>query len=523
MKLIDAKDAAEMFHAGGEIAFLDVREAGQFGEAHPLFAIPLPYSVLETRVCSLVPRRGVRVLLLDAGDGIAARAAERLALLGYDNLHVISGGMPAWEAAGLGVYKGVNVPSKTLGELAETVWHPAMITAPELAAWAEEGRSFHFFDARPPAEFAKMRVPGSECLPNGELAHRVATYDGIEQAPLVITCAGRTRGIVGSIGMRIAGYSGEVLALENGTQGWALAGQDLDRGASALPFPAVGEAAFKASTEAAERIMSRFGLPEIGMADAAAMLRDTGRTTYLFDTRSAVEAAEDPVPGAVHGPCGQITQATDQWIATFRSRVILCCDSGLRSALAAFWLAQLGYEVHVLRLTGDRNLLPPSDPEPVPEIKSIDAAEAMAALASGADMIDLRPSMTYRRAHVAGARWACRPNLAAAASQTAAHGPVLLVADQPAQAAWAAQDLKEAGRDEVALVAGGHDALAQAGAEVIATPDEPADADCIDHLFFVHDRHDGNLESSRRYLEWETGLIAQLNEAERAEFHLFRP
>jgi hypothetical protein len=39
-------------------------------------------------------------------------------------------------------------------------------------------------------------------------------------------------------------------------------------------------------------------------------------------------------------------------------------------------------------------------------------------------------------------------------------------------------------------------------------------------LFFVHDRHDGNLESARRYLEWETGLIAQLDEQEHASFRL---
>ena len=59
-------------------------------------------------------------------------------------------------------------------------------------------------------------------------------------------------------------------------------------------------------------------------------------------------------------------------------------------------------------------------------------------------------------------------------------------------------------------------ALADAGYEVVATPDTPADEDCIDYLFFVHDRHDGNMDAARRYLEWETGLIAQLDEQERS-------
>jgi hypothetical protein len=39
-------------------------------------------------------------------------------------------------------------------------------------------------------------------------------------------------------------------------------------------------------------------------------------------------------------------------------------------------------------------------------------------------------------------------------------------------------------------------------------------------LFFVHDRHDGNLDSARRYLEWETGLIAQLDPEEQQSFRL---
>jgi len=520
--MISPKDAASLFHAGGEIAFIDVREAGQFGEAHPLFAIPLPFSVLESRVERLIPKRDVPVLLLDAGDGIAERAAVRLAALGYTDLRAIEGGMPAWEAAGLGVYKGVNVPSKTLGELAEMVWHPRMITATELAEWRRSQRDFRFFDARPPAEYGKMRVPGSVCLPNGELAHRVTTFDNAEEAPVVITCAGRTRGIVGAIGLQISGYGGEVLALENGTQGWALAGETLERGATSAPFPKVEDGALAASSDAADRIVARFGLSEVTMQQAATMLRDAGRTTYLFDTRSAVEAAEDPVPGAVHGPCGQITQATDQWIATLRSRVILCCDSGLRSAIAAFWLVQLGYDAHVLRLASGRDQLPTRTPTTAPEVRSLGAAEALKAVAAGATLLDLRPSMTFRTGHVAGARWINRTGLADTAAELAA-APVLLVSDDAAQAAWSAQDLLQAGAMDVALVAGGHSALEKAGAQVIATPDQPSDAECIDHLFFVHDRHDGNLEASRRYLEWETGLIAQLSEAERAEFQLLHP
>ena len=48
-------------------------------------------------------------------------------------------------------------------------------------------------------------------------------------------------------------------------------------------------------------------------------------------------------------------------------------------------------------------------------------------------------------------------------------------------------------------------------------------AEAIDFLFFVHDRHDGNLDAARTYIAWETGLVAQLDAAERDEFRVPGP
>src|SRR3546814_4081737 len=67
-RAISAAQAKALVHDGAEIAFFDVREAGEFGEGHPLFAIPCPYSTLEARIGALVPRRHVRVLLIDRSE-----------------------------------------------------------------------------------------------------------------------------------------------------------------------------------------------------------------------------------------------------------------------------------------------------------------------------------------------------------------------------------------------------------------------------------------------------------------------
>src|SRR5690349_23618721 len=93
--LIPATTVREWLNDKQELALFDVREAGEFGEGHPFFAIPLPYSRLELDVGRLAPRRSVRVVLIDDGadnDAIARRAATRLHALGYNRVSILQGG-----------------------------------------------------------------------------------------------------------------------------------------------------------------------------------------------------------------------------------------------------------------------------------------------------------------------------------------------------------------------------------------------------------------------------------------------
>src|SRR5688572_7686657 len=96
-KLVSASALKAMLHDGAELALLDVREAGQFGESHLLFATPLPYSRLELDIGTLVPRKTARIVLCDDGKlGIAERAAERLQSIGYSDVALLEGGTRGW-------------------------------------------------------------------------------------------------------------------------------------------------------------------------------------------------------------------------------------------------------------------------------------------------------------------------------------------------------------------------------------------------------------------------------------------
>ena len=80
---VDAQTLKSWLSDGGEIALLDVREAGEFGEGHLFYAVPAPFSRFEPMLERLVPVRAARLVLCDDGSsGVAARAATAAEGLG---------------------------------------------------------------------------------------------------------------------------------------------------------------------------------------------------------------------------------------------------------------------------------------------------------------------------------------------------------------------------------------------------------------------------------------------------------
>ncbi|MDR0227338.1 MAG: sulfurtransferase [Burkholderiaceae bacterium] len=515
---ISASTLKSWLHDGQEIALLDVREHGQYGESHLFYATPLPYSRLELDVGRLVPRRQVRVVVYDGGepgqDGVAQRAARCLQALGYAAVSVLEGGTRAWKAAGHALFAGVNLPSKTFGELAEHAYATPRITAQQLAARQAAGLPLVVLDGRPVAEFHKMNIPGAICCPNGELAYRVASLVPDAATPIVVNCAGRTRSIIGAQTLINLGLPNPVYALENGTQGWYLVDLPLEHGGTRRYGDGSGSAALQ---EGARQLARRFDVPEVDAATVQAWSRDAARSLFLCDVRTPEEFKAGSLPGAQHTPGGQLMQAGDQYVGVRGARLVLFDSDGVRAPVVASWLRQMGHDASVLQAGLHSGLALESAQAPqAPALERICASDLLQRLRQGTvAVVDLRAGMAYRAGHIAGARWSIRPRLAQdLAGETR---PVVLVADTPAMAGWAALELQGAAP---LVLDGGMAAWQQAGLAVEATPDSPTDAECIDYLFFVHDRHDGNKEAARRYLEWETGLVPQLDEQELAGFRL---
>lgn len=523
---IDAATLKGWLHDADEIALFDVREHGQYGEGHPFYAVPLPYSRLELDVGRLAPRTGARIVLADDGDGVAQAAAAALASLGYTSLFVLDGGMPAWRAAGYTLFAGVNVPSKTFGELAEHHYHTPRVTAQQLAAMQAGPQAPVVLDGRPVSEFRKMNIPGAICCPNGELAYRLRDLVPDSTTPIVINCAGRTRSIIGAQSLINFGVPNPVYALENGTQGWYLNDFTLEHGGTAR-YPDNGlPLGIDAARSAAQALTRRFDVPHIDATQAAAWLADTTRTTFLCDVRTAEEFAARTLPGAQHTPGGQLMQATDQYVGIRRARLVLFDAEGVRAPVVASWLRQMGHDAVVLDGGLQAGLAAGvrAPQGPTHEVTALPAASPAQLLAGLADQsmlaLDLRGSMAYRAGHVAGARWSTRARLAQDLRGVPHDTTLVLIGDADGDdaAELAVADLRALGFSDLRRLQGGFTAWRDAGHAVRQGADTLPDARCIDYLFFVHDRHDGNKAAARQYLAWETGLIAQLDAQELATF-----
>jgi 3-mercaptopyruvate sulfurtransferase SseA len=192
----------------------------------------------------------------------------------------------------------------------------------------------------------------------------------------------------------------------------------------------------------------------------------------------------------------------------------------------ASWLRQMGHDAVVLEggLQAGLSAGVMAAPGPQAEVTApvtVTAAQLAAGLRDQSMLaLDLRGSMAFRAGHIAGSRWSVRPRLAQDLAGVPHDTTLVLVSDSDANdpAGLALGDLHALGFGDVRRLHGGLAAWQAEGGVMAEGAHALPDARCIDFLFFVHDRHDGNKAAARQYLAWETGLVAQLDAQELATF-----
>ena len=494
-----------------EIAILDLRGEDPYAKAHPLFAVSLPLGRLELEALDRIPRRDVTVVLYDDGEGLVTLAAARLAAMGYSNVRALEGGLAGWRDAGLELFQDVNSASKAFGELVESRRHTPSIAAPDAQALIASEPNLVVLDARRFDEYRTMSIPRGMSVPGAELVLRAGEIAPDPSTTIVVNCAGRTRSIIGAQSLINAGVPNPVMALRNGAIGWSLAGQTLDH-AKTDRFPEPSPERADEARKRARAVSYRAGVKRLTPDQLAELAKETERTLYRFDVRTPEEYAAGHIPGFRSAPGGQLVQETDHNAAVRGARIVLADDRGVRADMSASWLAQMGWEVYVLdggfdaplETGGPRPALPA-----IPAHQTIAAADLKAALDSGeAIVVDLAASNSFARGHIPGAWFAARERLGEAVAALPQAGLLVLTSADSNAAAFAAQDLSALTDTPVHVLQGGTAAWTAAG---LPLETGARAATTVDDVYRrPYEGSDHPVAAMQAYLDWEYGLVAQL-------------
>ncbi|KAH7153646.1 Rhodanese-like domain-containing protein [Dactylonectria macrodidyma] len=522
-KTITAHELRRHWASRHEIALLDVREEGPYAEAHPFFALTVPVSEVEHMLPALVPRLSAPIVVYDDGQGYTTRAVARILAMGYRDISILEGGLSGYALVGE-VFRDVNVPSKAFGELVEAICHTPSLPAREIKHILENDEDVVVLDARRYEEYHTMSIPCGQSCPGGELLYRVFKAAPDPSTTVVVNCAGRTRSIVGTQSLVNAGIGNRVVALENGTIGWTLAGFDLEKGKVERVGPPSSEAVQKARQHA-KTWARHVGVPIIDGNQLERFAASAeARTLYLLDVRDPREYAEGHPDGFISAPGGQLVQATDEWVGVRGARIVLYDTGGVRALITASWLLQLGWDVHVLQ----ENVSPPDDlpraDQPTWRVPSsgaiaVDDLERLI----DATIVDLARSPVYRKGHVPGAWFASGPELARDLKLVPGSGPIVLTSPDGIVAAMNLDHAREAvasSSREVLYLTGG--TVAWKAADRPLETEQRWLSEPIDVYKRPYEGTKNTEKDMQAYIDWEHGLVAQVANDGIACFHVVR-
>ena len=497
-----------------EIAFLDVREEDPHAQEHPLFAANLPLSRIEIDAFSKLPRKDIPIVTLDDGEGYAQLAAERLIALGYRDVSLFAGGVASWKAAGGEVFKDVNVPSKSFGEFVESKRHTPSLSAQEVKKMLDAKEDIVVVDVRRFDEYHTMSIPTGISVPGAELVLRVPELAPNPKTKIIVNCAGRTRSIIGTQSLINAGIPNEVNALRNGTIGWTLAGQELDKG-QMRRFTEVSEGTANTAADRARAVADRAGVKRASLADVENWKAQKDRTTYFFDTRTPEEYEEGHLPGFRSVPGGQLVQETEMVAPIRGARIVLADPSGVRANMPASWLAQMAWDVYVLDDLQKENLTESGAwraPLPtLPHVNTVDIKTVSTWLKTDSNTIaiDLSTHANYVKGHIPGSWYVLRSQLTDALKNIPQVDSYVLTSTPSELAIFAAAEFEALSKAKVYVLEGGTKAWLDAGLESEKGPSHLA-SPALDRYKRPYEGTSVDTKAMQAYLDWEFGLVEQL-------------
>ncbi|MGE0679302.1 MAG: rhodanese-like domain-containing protein [Candidatus Binatia bacterium] len=503
--MISAQALKTLMESDALYAVLDVRDWGEFTLGQIPETLSLPRGHLEKYIAVLVPKKDSHVILYcDAGQR-SARAAATLESLGYTNASVLDGGLRSWKAAGYETIHGWSLRGKEYGERLQVEEDIPELTAEELHTRLAQGEKLYILDTRTEPEFLNSHLPGAYSTPGGQLPVTVTDIVRERSIPIVTTCAGRTRSLLGAHLLRRMGFP-QVYALKGGTGAWRIAGYggELQSGPG-VPVPPISAVGQAACAQFAERVTTEDSIPFMSPRELKTR-QEQGELCYLLDVRQLDEYRVGHVPGARFCPGTQAALLVECFVGVKNAAIVTTCDSRARGILAAALFKDMGYP-HVFVLDGGTTAwtangfaLETGDPHevdygqpgwlarlllglpagvesqalPVPGLAearaqtnfiALGALQARLATGERCALLDLRSAGDFATAHIPGARWLSRGKLDLEVEQEAPdkNAEVVLYCRKGAESTLSMPMLKALGYHSVSVREGGFEAWKGAG------------------------------------------------------------
>ncbi|MEL7566534.1 MAG: rhodanese-like domain-containing protein [Dehalobacterium sp.] len=512
---ICSKELQTLMQSSELYALIDVRERTEYNRGQILGATNVPRRELELRMPRLVPLLSTRIVLYDDDGKRAYLALNTLKKNGYTYVQVLKGGLNAWKEAGCKLVEGVNVPSKTFGEVIASRHNINELTPNELKNSLDSGEELIVVEVRPPEEVEHSgSIPGAINIQGVQLP-LVINDLAAKGKKIVVTCAGRTRGIIAALTSYMMDI--EVFDLRNGTQGWVLGGFDLQEDIPQGPKPS------SKSKQQAEQFVTRLMETHnfsLVLAEKLETLKQEKPYFYLFDVRTKEEYASGHVPGSISLPGGQAIQCADDFIAIRNSTIVFICDDMIRSVITAYWFMQMGYKnVHVLSgginawlesslelESGEGNVLPMGFEEAWNKVQKIDTFTLNRQIQDNSKiyLIYVDDSHKFKDGHIKGSIWLLRSFLEQRIESIVSKKdmPIVLTCSDGINSILAASTLMDLGYEDIQVLNGGIKAWQSAGfalesgySGIIDDPDD-----------ILPKSHERTREQMVKYLSWEEKL-----------------
>jgi rhodanese-related sulfurtransferase len=324
------------------VIILDSRTREEYERNHLPGAFSAPGAELPRRIRTIIDapeNQDATIVVNCAGRTRSILGADVLIRMGIENpVYALENGTMAWMMAGYDLESGqgadIDVASapavkQIVREFATRIAEDDEVKTMSVEEFQRlrDNETLHYaLDVRLPAEYERGHIEGSFLIPGGQVPLAADEIVAVNQAPIVLISDNGDRAMITGSYARQIGYP-NVHVLDGGLAAWEASGGQLVVEDQHVEVPGLDVA--RKETEA------------VSADELASELAENG--PMVIDVKGSGDYALDHIAGSRWIPRGDLERRIGNYVTDQDTPIVLTCNNGVRSALAAATLQSIGY------------------------------------------------------------------------------------------------------------------------------------------------------------------------------------